>query len=126
MYVSSSNPVTPDIFYLADQNRDLDAQARAQAAQPLNAEITGLHLTPNLASADCCKVPSSMVMCLLSELVHSSAASTLAASSHLYMQHHSAAAAFAVLPPGCCLGVCSVALLCSRSYSVMFGATNTL
>ena len=41
MYVSSSNPVTPDIFYLADQNRDLDAQARAQAAQPLNAEITG-------------------------------------------------------------------------------------
>ena len=42
MYVSSSNPVTPDIFYLADQNRDLDAQARTQAAQPLNAEITGL------------------------------------------------------------------------------------
>ena len=42
MYVSSSNPVTPDIFYLADQNRDLDAQARAQAVQPLNAEITGL------------------------------------------------------------------------------------
>ena len=47
MYVSSSNPVTPDIFYLADQNRDLDAQARALAAQPLNAEITGLlHPTP--------------------------------------------------------------------------------
>ena len=46
MYVSSSNPVTPDIFYLADQNRGLDAQARAQAAQPLNAEITGLLVPP--------------------------------------------------------------------------------
>jgi hypothetical protein len=41
MYVSSSNPVTPDIFQLADQNKGLDEAARAQASQPLNADITG-------------------------------------------------------------------------------------
>jgi len=40
MYVSS-NPVTPDIFQLADQNKGLDEAARAQASQPLNADITG-------------------------------------------------------------------------------------
>jgi len=42
MYVSSSNPVTPDIFQLADQNKGLDEKARAQASQPLNADITGV------------------------------------------------------------------------------------
>lgn len=42
MYVSSSNPMTPDIFQLADQNKGLDEQARAQASQPLNADITGV------------------------------------------------------------------------------------
>ena len=41
MYVSSSNPVTPDVFQLADQNKGLDEQARAQASLPLNADITG-------------------------------------------------------------------------------------
>lgn len=41
MYVSSSNPVTPDIFQLADQNKGLDEAARAQASHPLNADITG-------------------------------------------------------------------------------------
>ena len=42
MYVSSSNPVTPDIFQLADQNRGLDVAARAEASQTLNADITGM------------------------------------------------------------------------------------
>ena len=82
MYVSSSNPVTPDIFHLADQNRDLDAQARAQAAQPLDAAITGLLLHCSLScttkaqllrpsSLQCCRwleYHLSIVMCLMSGL----------------------------------------------------------
>ena len=45
MYVSSSNPVTPDIFQLADQSKGLTEQARAEAPQPLNADITGVQPT---------------------------------------------------------------------------------
>ena len=46
MYVSSSNPITPDIFQLADQNKGLDEKARAQASTPLNASITGELASP--------------------------------------------------------------------------------
>ena len=53
MYVSSSNPVTPDIFHLADKNRDLDASARAQAAEPLNADITGTHRVFTPTAVNC-------------------------------------------------------------------------
>ena len=70
MYVSSSNPVTPDIFYLADQNRDLDAQARAQAAQPLNAEITGLLRQQ-------CRLLFTQAVCACLRLLAAAASSTL-------------------------------------------------
>ena len=41
LYVSSSNPITPDIFQLADQHRGADEAARAEISAPMNAQLTG-------------------------------------------------------------------------------------
>ena len=67
MYVSSSNPVTPDIFHLADQNRGLDPEARAQAAQPLNADITGLSFLHKLEVLELA-VKNVQACCLLADI----------------------------------------------------------
>lgn len=42
LYVSSSNPITPDIFQLADQYRGADEAARAATSAPMNADLTGI------------------------------------------------------------------------------------
>ena len=63
LYVSSSNPITPDIFQLADQHKGADEQARAALSAPMNAQLTGASLgldcpqpqpDTNLLTSQCC------------------------------------------------------------------------
>lgn len=49
LYVSSSNPMTPDIFQLADRYRGADEAGRAETSAPMNTELTG-----TLLACCCC------------------------------------------------------------------------